>query len=335
MVDERRRLGDFLDMWLSDVVKPNREYPTWNGYEQRVRLHIKPTLGHVPLARLTAADVHRLLNDKRAEGLSPRSVQYVHATLRAALGVAERWGYVARNVATLVKSVNLERHEVRPFTPEEARRLLAAAEQDRLGALFAVALSVGLRPGEALALAWEDVDLDGQPPTVRVRRSIRCEAGRGLVLTDKPKTQRSRRTIPLPVVCSRALRRHRKKQTEERLAAGEWWQDSGLVFTTGQGAPLDERNVIRHFDRLQERAGVERHRLYDARHTAATLLLAQGVPARVVMETLGHSSFQLTMDTYTHVMPVLMSEAADAMDRALGSQSTCQSKGPTAEGEKT
>jgi integrase len=277
-------------------------------------LHIKPVLGHITLAKLRPTDVQRLINMKRAEGQSARSVQYIHAILRSALATAQRWEYVTRNVATLVDPITVKRAEVMPFTPEEASKLLVAARGDRLEALYTVAMAVGLRPGEALGLSWEDVDLDAG--LLRVRHALRRQDGR-LVLVE-PKTQRSKRTIALPVVCVKTLREHRHRQLEERLAAGERWNDHGLVFTTSIGTPLDERNVTRFFDRLQERAGVPRHRFYDTRHTAASLLLGQGVSARVVMEVLGHASYQLTMDTYTHVMPILMRDAADAMDRAFG-----------------
>ncbi len=315
VVNERTMLAPFLDEWLA-MVKSNREHATWAGYEQRVRLHIVPTLGKRPLAKLTPADVQRLLDAKRGSGLSPRSVQYIHATLRAALGVAERWGLVVRNVAELVEPVTVRRRQVEPFSPEEVHRLLTACADDRLGALFTVALAVGLRPGEALGLSWTDVDLDGPSPCLHVRRALKVGADGRLVLGE-PKTSRSRRTIPLPKACVVALRDHRRRQREERLAAGPRWQEHGLVFTTTVGTPVDVPAASHRFAVLQERAGVPRRRLYDARHTAASLLLAQGVSARVVMDVLGHSTYQLTMDTYSHVMPVLLRDAADAMDRAL------------------
>ena len=233
--------------------------------------------------------------------------------MRAALGVAYRWGLVARNVATLVDPVKLVREPVTPFNEEEVRRLLTAAGEHRLGAFYTVAIAVGLRPSEGLALGWADVDL--QAGTMRVRRTLDRLDGR--YVFKEPKSRTSRRTIPLPAVCVEALRAHRKHQLEERLVAGPEWEDWDLVFVTPLGRPLSRTEVSRQFGSLQERAGVAHHRLYDSRHTAASLLLAQGVSARVVMEILGHSSFALTMDTYTHVMAPLMRDAADAMDRAL------------------
>lgn len=196
-------------------------------------------------------------------------------------------------------------------------KLLRAASDHRLGAFYVVAMAVGLRPQEALALTWSDVDLDGATPSIKVTKALK-KAPTGYVVGDL-KTDRSRRTIPLPATCVTTLRAHRRRQAEERMAAGPAWKDSNRVFTTRVGTMLDPTAAWRTFGAFCDQAGVERHRLYDLRHTAASLLLMQGVAPRVVMEILGHSTYQLTMNTYTHVMPSLLGDAADAMDRALTS----------------
>ena len=254
-----------------------------------------------------------MLNAKRSEGLAARTVQYIYATMRAGLGVAYRWGLVARNVATLVEPVKLDRPPVTPFSSDEVAKLLNVAANDRLGAFYTVAIAIGLRPSEARALGWPDVDL--KAGTVKVRRTLDCQEGR--YVFNEPKSRTSRRTLLLPAVWVEALKAHRRRQLEERLAAGEEWGDWDLVFTTPLGRPLSRNNVSHRFGLLQQRARVPHHRLYDSRHTAASLLLAQSVSPRVVMEVLGHSSFALRMDTYTHVMEPLHRDAAEAMDRAL------------------
>ena len=312
VIDERVTVAKFLQSWLDQVVKPARGYATWQGYEVNVRRHIVPVLGNRTLAKLSPADIQALLNMKREEGLAPRTVQYVHATIRAALGVATRWGLVARNVATLVEPVSVKRAPVVPLSPEEVETILATATEDRLGAFYTVALAIGLRPSEALGLKWADVDF--AEGTVRVQRVL--ERHGNTWTFEEPKSRTSRRTITLPRVCAEQLTAHRHRQLFERRSA-ETWEDNDLVFCTATGTPLDRSEVSRRFAKLQEKAGVKHHRLYDCRHTAASFLLTQGIAPRVVMEVLGHSSFALTMDTYTHVMPVLMREAADAMDRAL------------------
>src|SRR6266545_6727274 len=161
-----------------------------------------------------------------------------------------------------------------------------------------VALAVGLRQGEALGLAWNDIDLDGG--TLTVRKTLQ-RIDESFVLVE-PKTVRSRRTIALPSVAVNVLRTHRARQMEERLMAGSLWEDDwGLVFTTATGRPLHGTNVTRTFQQLLAKAGLRRQRFHDLRHSCASLLLAQGVHPRVVMETLGHSQIALTMNTYSHV----------------------------------
>jgi hypothetical protein len=149
-------------------------------------------------------------------------------------------------------------------------------------------------------LRWPDIDLDGAFPCLRVRSALRRFPG-GEALAE-PKA-RSKRTVTLPEECSSALRDHKRRQDRERLLAGEDWQEVGFVFTTGTGLPVSENTVSRWFTRLRSHARIEHGRLYDCRHTAASLLLAQGVHPRVIMDVLGHSTFRLTMDTYAQSCP--------------------------------
>jgi integrase len=255
-----------------------------------------------------------MLTAIQAKGLSARTAKYAHAVLRRALGQAERWGMVTRNVATLVEPPRAVRPEVRALAPDEVRALLDAAKGDRFEAILTVAIAVGLRRGEALGLKWSDLDLDAA--VLRVQRALVYVDG-DLRFVD-PKTKRSRRTVPLPSVSVQALREHRRGQAAERLAAGPEWTDHDLVFPSATGGPMDPNNLGRHFRALCDRAGIGRVRLHDLRHTCASLLLAQNVHPRVVMEILGHSGIAITMDTYSHVLPELQREAADRMDQALG-----------------
>jgi integrase len=265
---------------------------------------------------VTGIDDHSrfCVSAKEHAGLSDNSVRIIHATLRAALENAVREERLSRNVARLVRRSRPKAASVAPLDVGEARRLLDAARHDRLYALWAVAIGVGLRRGEALGLRWQDVDLEAG--TVRVVQSLqRVDAALRMAA---PKTSRSRRTVFLPEVCRAALRDHLSRQDEERRAAGIAWQESGLVFTTTIGTPIDPRNVKRWLDALSDRAGMRRIRIHDLRHTCASVLLAQGVHPRVVMETLGHSQMAVTMDIYSHVMPAVQEEAAREMQKALG-----------------
>jgi integrase len=164
---------------------------------------------------------------------------------------------------------------------------------------------------------WTDIDLDRRQ--MRIDKSLQRIPGQGYVLSET-KTRRSRRTIVLPVVAAEALRRRLAEQRDQRRTCGPGWHQDGLVFTTSTGRPVDARNVQRSFRRLLRKAKLPRMRFHDLRHSCASLLLTQGVAPRVVMETLGHSRISITMDTYTHVMPALQREAADAIDRSLGGE---------------
>lgn len=311
---ERQALGQFLTCWLEDSAKPSVRPKTYVSYEQIVRIHLNPELGRIPLAKLTPRDVQAFINRKLAAGLSPRTVDYCRAVLRRALNQALRWGLVARNVATLVDPPKQSRPSPRFLTPAEARVFLETVKGDRLEVLYTVALAIGLRQGEALGLVWEDVDLEAG--TLTVRYALQRVGGK--LTRVEPKTQTSRRTLALPGVALAALRRHRTRQLEERLVAGSRWQDSGLVFTTMTGTPLDARNVVRQFHRLRTQAGLSWLRFHDLRHAYGSLLAAQGVHPRVAMELMGHSQLSVTMQVYTHVAPELAREAADKIDALLG-----------------
>lgn len=309
-------VGAFLESWLTEVVRGTVRPRTFVSYRYVVDLHLVPGLGNLPLATLSPADVQAFLNAKAASGLSPRTVGYLRGVLRGALGQAERTDLVGRNVARLARPPRIPRRRVSPLSVEEVRTFLATITGDRLEALYLVALGVGLRQGEILGLRWSDLDLECG--TLTVRHALARIEGR-LVLVE-PKSATSRRVVPLPGFVRDALVAHRAYQATERLPLRPAPPDpfADLVFVTTHGTPLDGITITRRFQRLLADAGLPRQRFHDLRHACASLLLAQGVPARVVMETLGHSEISLTLNTYSHVMPSVGREAADRMDQLLG-----------------
>lgn len=309
----RLTVGGFLDRWLEEVVKPKNRPLTYVAYKSKVDLHITPALGLRLLVKLTPDDVQSFLNAKSKTKLSPRMVRELRGVLRTALNRAMKWGLVLRNVAALTDAPRVEDGTVTVLAPDDARALLHAARGDRLEALYTVALAVGLRRGEALGLRWQDVDLDAGD--LHVRKQLQRIDGR--LELQEPKTRKARRSVALPGIAVTALREHRRRQAAERLATGPAWTDSGLVFTSEIGTPMDPDNLKRSWYALRKRAGLDTMRFHDLRHACATLLLAQGVHPRVVMETLGHSQIAVTMNVYSHVLPVLQREAADALDAAL------------------
>ena len=307
-------LSAFLEHWLADIVRLSVRPKTFVSYRSVVRLHLAPALGDIPLTELRPGDVQAYLNRKAATRLAPRTVAYHRNILRQALGHAERTELVGRNVAKLALPPRIPRREVRPLTPEQARTFLAAIAGERLRALYVVALGVGLRQGEILGLRWSDVDL--LAGTIRVREAL--QRVEGVFTFVEPKSVTSRRLLPLPAIVREALLAHRERRSAEGAArAGISAEFADLVFTTTVGTPIDGISVTRRFQRILRAAGLPHQRFHDLRHACASLLLAQGVPARVVMETLGHSQISLTLNTYCHVIPALGREAAERMDEVL------------------
>ena len=310
---ERQTLGQFLDTWLENARGRIRER-SYERFSDIARLHVKPALGRIRLDRLTAADIQRLLDRKTADGMAAQSVVHIRNLLRLVLNRALRWNLIARNPALLVDVPPIRRAPVAYLQPEQARRLLDATRGERLEALYTVALSLGLRRGEALGLKWEDIDLDAGRLTVR-RALQRMRSG--LKLTDT-KTAKGNRAIALPRVCVRALRERQRQQAAERLAAGRDWKDTGLVFTTRNGGPIDPMALHRDFRRVLHNAGLAPIRFHALRHSAAAFMLAQGVPLKTIQEVLGHSSIAVTSGFYAHVGEELKRQAAEAMDEILG-----------------
>jgi integrase len=305
----------WLNHWLDHIASAKVRPSTLEGYRSKVRTRIVPTLGRYRLDRLQPEQVEAWRDDLLAEGLAPSTVVQCQRVLSRALKVAMQRGRVARNVCALVDTPSIQRDEVQPLTADEARRVLVAASRQRNSPRWSVALALGLRQGEALGLPWNAIDLDAG--TLAVRQALQRQTGKGLVIV-RPKSRAGRRVISLPGPLVDALRAHRAAQAEERLAAGSLWRNEhGLVFTQPTGRPVDPSRDYQDWQQLLVSAGVRKARLHDARHTAASLLLAQGVPARVVMEMLGHSQITLTLGTYSHVAPELQQEAADRMGRVL------------------
>lgn len=302
-------LGVWLEHWLETIAVRCVRASTLTRYRMIVTHQLTPKLGHYRLDRLRPEHIDRAWAELAAAGLAPATVLQAHRVLSRALNVAEQRGKVGRNVARLVDAPTVPRAEVEPLSQAEALAVLDVAARRRNAPRWAFALVLGLRQGEVLGLCWQDVDLERG--SVTVRRALQRQAGAGLVLVE-PKSRAGRRVLALPDVLVDQLRAHRATQRTDRMLAGPTWKDQGFVFTTPTGQPLDPRGDHRSWRQLLDDAGVRQARLHDARHTAATLMLELGVPARVAMEVLGHSRIGLTLDTYSHVGVEL---ARDAIDR--------------------
>jgi integrase len=304
----------FLTRWLEESVKPTWRPTTYARYSTLVRLRLIPFLGRIALDKLTPQQVQAMY-----VGMTPTAARYARTVLRAALTRAMKWDLVVRNAAALSEPPRAPRQETHYLDPEQAKALLAAAQGHKDEALFVTALMCGLRRGELLGLRWQDVDLDAGR-AIRVRNALhRVRLPGGLsssLVLDELKTEKSKRTIgPLPAQVVAALLAHRHRQTDgiQRLPVA-----TGYVFASSNGGPMDPQALLYHFKRLLTKAGLPDFRFHDLRHSCASILLAAGVPPKVIQEMLGHSQISTTMNIYAHVMPNLRQEAADAMDAAFG-----------------
>src|SRR3712207_1703442 len=305
----------WMNLWIDTIASRKVRPSTLVGYRTCLK-RINLVLGHHRLDKLQPEHLEAFYTRLETDGLSSTTALLHHRVISRALKVALQRGRVARNVATLVDAPTPRREEAQPLTAAEAKRLLHAAKDLPNGARWSVALALGLRQGEAPGLLWDAVDLDAG--TLTVRRALQRQKGRGLVLVE-PKSRAGRRTIRLPAPLRDALRTHRTRQAEQRMTVANVWEDRGFVFCQPNGRPIDARRDWLDWKALLKAAGARDARLHDARHTAATLLLQQGVPARVAMQVLGHSQINLTLGAYSHVVPELAQEAAKRMEDALWS----------------
>lgn len=306
-------LAEWLEQWITTIASRRLKPRTVDSYRSQISNHLVPLLGHHRLDKLQPEHLERAWANLEAQGLSASTALLNHRILSRALRVAVQRGRVGRNVAQLVDPPTLVRQEIVPLTAGEARAVLEAARGQRNAARWTVALALGLRQGEALGLRWDDVDLvDG---VLTVRHALQRQTGKGLVLV-APKSGAGRRRLVLPEPLRLDLGRQREAQAAEHEYAGELWHDLGFVFAQADGRPIGAPADWAAWKALLQRAGVRDARLHDARHTAATLLLQQGVPARVAMQLLGHSQISMTMH-YTHVVDELAHAAALGMTKAL------------------
>lgn len=301
-------LGEMLDAWLT--TKTEIRATTREGYDVAVNNWLKPRLGGTKLSALTEDHVRKAVAElstsggKRGKPLSARSCQLALVVLRMAISWAMDQGWAVRNPALKVK-VKRTRPTMKTWTPEQARRFLAAIRDDRLAALYALGLARGLRRGELAGLRWSRVDLDAGSMSIVETQVL---VG-GHATASTPKTAAGVRRIGLDPSLVDVLRAHRRRQLADRLAAGPAWTDSGYVFTDELGLPVKPDHISDRFAKLCAEAAVPVIRLHDTRHTAATLMLAAGIATKVVAEILGHADTRITTETYQHVLPGMADDA--------------------------
>lgn len=303
-------LGEFLDTWLA-TVKQNVRYKTYSFYEYLVRCHIRPALGTRELQQIRRLDVQQFVTGLREKGLSAKTVRETYRLLKRVFDQAVNWQMRFDNPALKVEIPKKVHNEMKCLTESESQKFLEEALKDRWGVLFHLALKTGLRPGELLALRWSDIDLTKKRVTVQ-RALVDGENTR--FAFEEPKTVKSRRTIPLSESLVALLEKHKRQQPDAHRFT------YNLVFANRKGEPLSRRTLERrNFKRILTAAGLPNVRLYDLRHTHATLLLLSGENPKVVSERLGHASVAFTLDTYAHVLPSMQEGATERLEAILSS----------------
>jgi integrase len=306
----RQTVGDFLERWV-DGARSELALTAWTNYEAVIGLYIAPHLGSTRLVDLSPMDIKTwhtaLLEHGRKNGkpLGARTVQLAHRVLRRALADAVRWNLVAANPASAVRVPKVEAREMSVWTAEEGGRFLRSVADDRLAALWTLALHTGLRRGELAGLRWSDVDLREGTVTIAQQRTTASYQ----VVVSAPKAKSHRQLLLAPHTVA-ALERHRKQERVERIGLGPAWQDSGYVFVDELGAPYHPQRIRVLFEQAARAAELPLIRLHDLRHTMATLALQAGVHPKVVQAQLGHSRIDVTLDVYSHVPQAVRRESA-------------------------
>lgn len=315
--DATRTVADWLAQWrVTTLVVSDRKPATCEMYAHLCRKHLEPApFGAITLDRLRPTDIEGLVLKLKDRDLSDSTVRSLYTVLRLALDGAVRDGLLARNPAAVVKRPGLARREARHATAVDVTGLLKAADGLRYRDVLLLIAATGMRRGEASALRWSDVDLDAR--LVTVRGTLGRIGGR--LVVSEPKTDRSRRTVPIGVPLVTMLRARRKQQAAEQLRAANQWQNSGLVFTTEFGTPVEPRNILRTVEIADAKAGVvEGVGVHTLRHSAAVAWLEAGVHIKAVADLLGHSSIAVTGDIYGHTSDDTARAAVDGLIGTLG-----------------
>jgi len=307
--------AEFLDRWLRDYSKPNLAPAVHANYELIVNKHLKPALGKIRLTNLQTPRISKYQSDKLASGLAAQTVRNHHAVLHKAFETAIEWGLIQRNPAEGAKSPRVNKPEMSTYEPDQVVKFLEEAKKTEYYPIFQLSLFEGMRRSEVLALRWKDIDLVyGQ---ISVNRSMQIIKGREIVYRS-PKTAKSKRNIPLTPTSYLILKEHYEKSKAVYKKLETKINDGDLVFChLDTGEPYRPDTISKAWSRITIHGNLPHIRLHDARHTMATIMLKKGIHPKIVQERLGHSSIQITLDTYSHVTPSMQQAAAKSFDEVF------------------
>ncbi|MFC1978583.1 tyrosine-type recombinase/integrase [Chloroflexota bacterium] len=311
------KFSEYLNKWLDDYAKTHLSPRGFDRYQGIIHKHIIPALGRIKLTKLKPEHLQKHYTDKLKEGLSTSTVRYHHAVIHIALHTAVKWGLVNRNVADAVDPPRRRRSTLETWGIDDINRFFRAATASPYYPLFCTALGTGMRRSELLGLQWQDVDFIYSK--LYVKRGLHQTKDGAYVFTDT-KSEKSRRAIDIYGFIYRVLKEHKEKQESSGIMLGRLLKEDDLVFCKLDGSPLRPNTVTRAWNLLVKQCGVKAIRLHDARHTHASIMLKQGIHPKIVQERLGHTSIQITLDTYSHIAPGLQEAAAKGFDDVINSE---------------
>ena len=311
--EEDLTVGQWLAIWQRDFlgnVKPG----TMISYETQIRVHILPALGEIKLTALRTPVVQRLYNQILAKGLSPKTIKNIHGCLHRALDIAVRVGYLTKNPTSACVLPTVRQAEMQPLDTPDLKKLLEALRGEEYEAIITTALFTGMRSGELLGLTWDCIDFSNG--IIRVTKQLLQPRRKGRPFAyGTPKNGKGRTLTPAPFVMS-VLSEHKKAQDLQREAVGPAWDDGGfpnLVFTHPDGSHLSQPTVWKALQKILKKAGLERHRFHDLRHTYVVNAFRAGDDVKTVQQNAGHYSAAFTLDRYAHVTETMRRESADRM----------------------
>ena len=307
-----KNIGEWMDEWLSEYM-PNIEETTRIGYQNKIKCYIKPAIGDILIQSLTASHVQRMVNDMTRRGLSPKNIRDTFNNVNAAMKLAVKIRLIPYNPCEGVSLPKRKKYKAEVYSTEMINSLLTKTEGTDMYLPILILVSAGLRRGELLALRWQDIDFENK--ILKVRKNM----VRGLngYIIKSPKTEAGIRDISLGDSVMQKLVSAKEQYDKKKLAYGIGFQDLGFVISQSDGAPFSPDAMTRKWRRFLVGNNLPEIRLHDLRHSNATALIQAGVNPRVVQQRLGHSDVNITLNTYTHVLPAMDIEAADKLDMLL------------------
>jgi len=308
----RLTVAEHLHQWLEGYVKTNCSERTLDGYTSIIETHLIPAMGDTQLKQLRPDKIQAYYG-KACKTLSNRTVHHQHRILSQSLKFAVRQGYLGRNPCELVDPPSPHKKSMRTLTPGEVEVLLNVAAGSQYYPVIYAAVSTGLRQAELLGLRWRDLDLD----MLSISVSQVLYKRKGVCQFKEPKTQHSRRRVAMTPKLAIFLREYRAEREVISQKTGKELSLDNLVFSNVLGTPIDPGVLSHAFSKICKKAGLENVRFHDLRHTFASLMLLRGAKAKVISEALGHSSVAFTMDTYSHIIEGMQSDAMALLDEVL------------------